>query len=107
MTEDAMFSLGIEEEYLLVDARTGALADAPDALMQACKAELRDQVSPEFLRCQIEVGTPVAKDIASARRDLARLRASIARHAEECGMAPIRLSPNAKEGQQPQISGAG
>lgn len=92
MTEDAMFSLGIEEEYLLVDARTGALADAPDALMQACKAELHDQVSPEFLRCQIEVGTPVAKDIASARRDLARLRASIARHAEECGMAPISVA---------------
>ena len=38
----------------------GRFSAKPDALMQACKAELRDHVSPEFLRCQIEVGTPVA-----------------------------------------------
>ncbi|SMO44180.1 carboxylate-amine ligase [Paracoccus laeviglucosivorans] len=86
------FTLGIEEEYLLVDAQTGALAEAPDALMAACKAELEDQVSPEFLRCQIEVGTPVSRDISEARDHLARLRRSIARHAGEFGLAPISVA---------------
>ncbi|WP_134681739.1 carboxylate-amine ligase [Paracoccus ravus] len=89
MSAEPAFSLGIEEEYLLVEAETGALADAPDALMQACKAELADQVSPEFLRCQIEIGTPVSADIAEARAHLARLRATIAHHAAEFGLAPI------------------
>lgn len=89
MDDDIPFSLGIEEEYLLVDAETGALASAPDALMAACKQDLKDQVSPEYLRCQIEIGTPVSANIAEARDHLARLRRSIADHAAEFGLAPI------------------
>ncbi|MTH76905.1 carboxylate-amine ligase [Paracoccus aestuariivivens] len=89
MSREPAFSLGIEEEYLLVDAETGALRDAPDALMAACKAELEDQVSPEFLRCQIEIGTPVSANILEARSHLARLRGTISRQATEFGLAPI------------------
>lgn len=92
MTAEPDFTLGIEEEYLLVDAETGDLAEAPDALMAACKTELQDQVSPEFLRCQIEVGTPVSKDIAEARDHLLHLRRSISRIAGEYGLAPISAS---------------
>lgn len=86
------FTLGIEEEYLLVDAETGDLAPAPDALMADCKADLGDQVSPEFLRCQIEIGTPVAPDISTARQHLRHLRAAISRHAAQHGLAPISAS---------------
>ncbi|MDQ7263096.1 carboxylate-amine ligase [Paracoccus sp. PS-1] len=92
MAEDIPFSLGIEEEYLLVDARTGEVREAPDALVAACKAELADQVSQEFLRCQIEIGTPVSADVAEARAHLARLRGSIARQAAEFGLAPISVA---------------
>lgn len=92
MTDEPDFTLGIEEEYLLVDAATGDLAQAPDALMRECKAELGDQVSPEFLRCQIEVGTPVSAGIAEARDHLARLRRGIARIGAEYGLAPISAS---------------
>ncbi len=83
------FTLGIEEEYLLVDLDTLELAAAPQALMDECRAELADQVSPEFLQCQIEVGTRVCPDIAAARDDLRRLRASVARHARAHNLAPI------------------
>ncbi|MDQ7777187.1 carboxylate-amine ligase [Paracoccus aminovorans] len=89
---DMDFTLGIEEEYLLVDAETGALAEAPDALMQACRRELGDHVSPEFLRCQIEVATPVATDIADARRQLTRLRRTVADQASGFGLAPISVA---------------
>ncbi|MTH61861.1 carboxylate-amine ligase [Paracoccus litorisediminis] len=92
MNPEPAFSLGIEEEYLLVDPETGALGDAPEALMTACKAELGDQVSPEFLRCQIEVGTPVSANITEARAHLARLRATISRQAAEFGLAPISVA---------------
>ena len=40
MVDAPSFTIGIEEEYLLVDAQTGALAKAPDALIAACTAEL-------------------------------------------------------------------
>ena len=89
MSDDPDFTLGIEEEYLLVDPQTGDLAPAPDALMAACRDALGDSVSPEFLRCQIEVGTPVSADIGEARGHLAHLRRTVARIAGEYGLVPI------------------
>jgi glutamate---cysteine ligase / carboxylate-amine ligase len=86
------FTIGIEEEYLLVDRETLALAEAPDGLMEACKAELEDQVSPEFLQCQIEIGTHVCHNVGEAREDLRKLRASVARQAARHGLAPIAAS---------------
>ncbi len=86
------FSIGIEEEYLLVDADTLALAEVPAGLMAACEAALGAQVSPEFLQCQIEVGTKVCATIGEARADLRRLRAGVARAAGEFGLAPIAAS---------------
>lgn len=91
MTETP-FSLGIEEEYLLVDQETGDLREAPHALMQACADTLKGQVSPEFLQCQIEIGTRVCRDIAEARADLKRLRRTVADCAAQHGLAPIAVS---------------
>lgn len=87
--QDPSFSIGIEEEYLLVDRETCDLVQAPAALMDACKADLEDQVSPEFLQCQIEIGTGVCADVGQARQDLKRLRSAVARHAADHGLAPI------------------
>ncbi len=83
------FTLGIEEEYLLVNLETKALAEAPPGLMEDCAKELEGQVSPEFLQCQIEVGTKVHRTVGGARDDLRRLRASIAGNARRHGLAPI------------------
>ena len=90
MTTEPGFTIGIEEEYHLVDRATRDLAsDPPPGLMDECKAELEAQVSPEFLRTQIEVGTRVCTNLAEARVDLARLRATVARVAGRHGLAPI------------------
>ena len=86
------FTMGIEEEYLLVDMDSCDLAEAPDGLMDACMAELEGQVSPEFLQCQIEIGTKVCSDIHSARDDLRRLRACVAKQAAVNNLAPIAVS---------------
>ena len=86
------FTLGIEEEYLLVDLETFDLAAAPEGLMDACASALDTQVSPEFLQCQIEIGTKVCADIATAREDLKRLRSTVARCAKDFGLAPIAAS---------------
>ena len=86
------FTLGIEEEYLLVDRETGDLREAPEGLMEACAAELEGQVSPEFLQCQIEIGTRVCRDISGARDDLRRLRTTVSAHAAAHGLSPIAVS---------------
>lgn len=89
---DPTFTMGIEEEYLLVDRETLRLAEAPKAFMDACKDQLGDQVSPEFLRCQVEVGTKVCQTVAEARNDLKNLRKTVAEIADEHGLAPLAVS---------------
>ncbi|MCY0096675.1 carboxylate-amine ligase [Hoeflea ulvae] len=86
------FTLGVEEEYLLVDRDSLDLAAAPESLMSECAAELGDKVSPEFLQCQIEVGTGVCRTVAEAGADLARLRSVIAEVAGKHGLAPLAAS---------------
>lgn len=90
--EEPSFTIGIEEEYLLVDLKTYALAEAPDALMEDCTRALKGQVSPEFLQCQIEVGTKVCKTISEAREDLGHLRRTVAEMASKYSLAPIAAS---------------
>lgn len=89
---DPAFTIGVEEEYLLVDKNTMELARAPQALMDSCVAEMGGQVSPEFLQCQIEVGTKVCHTIGEARDDLKRLRACVSNHAADHGLVPIAAS---------------
>jgi len=86
------FTIGVEEEYLLVDKDSFDLAPAPAALMEECQAELQGQVSPEFLDCQIEIGTTVCKTVGDAREDLKRLRSTVARVAAKHNLAPIASS---------------
>ncbi len=92
MVQEPEFTIGIEEEYLLIDTETCALAEAPEALMRACIDDLGEQVSPEFLQCQIEIGTRVCHTIGEAREDLKRLRSTVAKHAKTYGLAPIAVS---------------
>lgn len=97
------FTIGIEEEYLLVDKETRELAqEPPQALFAKCEEALRGQVSPEFLRSQIEIGTRPCATIAEAHADLVRLRGTIAAEAARHGLAPIAASthPFARAAQQ-------
>ncbi|MCA3248630.1 MAG: carboxylate-amine ligase [Azospirillum sp.] len=92
------FTIGLEEEYLLVDRATRDLArDPPADLVAQTEAELAKrgmpgQVSPEFLRAQIEVQTRVCASVADARAQLATLRRTVAEVAARHGLAPIAAS---------------
>ncbi len=86
------FTIGVEEEYLLVDIETRALATVPEAMMAKCKSVLGEKVSPEFLQCQIEVGTGICRTAAEAFDDLAHLRRTIRDCAADFGLTPIAAS---------------
>lgn len=80
MTSSEPFTVGIEEEYLIVDMATmNLVAQMPPDLMRECTEELGSQVAKEFLQCQIEVGTKVCNSMQEVREDLARLRATVSR----------------------------
>ncbi|MBL6929237.1 MAG: carboxylate-amine ligase [Rhodospirillales bacterium] len=92
-SKDPRFTIGIEEEYLLVDRETRDLVDdPPEAMIAACRSKLKDLVRPEFLKSQIEVGTRVCRTIGQARDDLAWLRRTVAEEAGKYGLAPIAAS---------------
>ncbi|HNB89305.1 MAG TPA: carboxylate-amine ligase, partial [Plasticicumulans sp.] len=87
------FTLGIEEEYFLVERASRDLArELPPGLLDACNRRLGDRVTPEFLRGQIEVGTRTCTSLAEARADLAELRTTLAEVAAQHGCAPIAAS---------------
>ncbi len=80
MTSSEPFTVGIEEEYLIVDMATmNLVAQMPPDLMRECTEELGSQVAKEFLQCQIEVGTKVCNSMQEVREDLAKLRATVSR----------------------------
>jgi carboxylate-amine ligase len=91
--KDPSFSIGIEEEYLLVDQTSRDLVrEMPQALFDAAQEALQGQVAREFLKSQIEVGTTVHATPTAAGQELAALRATVAELAAEHGLAPIAAS---------------
>ncbi len=96
-------TLGVEEEYLLVDPQTRNLVEEPSPdFMKDCKDRLGERVTPEFLKCQVEIGTPVCADISEARHHLTALRSVIINTAEKHGMKVMAASthPFAQWGTQ-------
>ncbi|WGF89366.1 carboxylate-amine ligase [Marinivivus vitaminiproducens] len=86
-------SLGIEEEYLLIDPATRDLVrEPPKAFFQACADALGDAFSNELLQAQVEIGTPACADIDQARVELARLRRSVAEIAGSFGIGLVAAS---------------
>ncbi|MEZ4700664.1 MAG: carboxylate-amine ligase [Rhodothermales bacterium] len=93
MIPEPTFSIGIEEEYLLVDHETGDLIrEAPPSMLDECKKLLEGQVTPEFFQSQIEVGTHVCQTIQDARIELMRLRRAVSDVANAHGLAIIAAS---------------
>jgi carboxylate-amine ligase len=92
-TKEPEFTFGIEEEYLLVDRQTRDLVtDTPPAFLEECTARLGDQVSAEFIRSQVEIGTKICATAAEGRGDLRRLRDTIVEVAGHHGLAPMAAS---------------
>ena len=87
------FTMGIEEEYLLVDRETRALVvEPPHDLMSECEELIGEQVSSELLQSQIEIGTRVCNNVQEAREDLTRLRKAVVDVAAKHNLAPIAAS---------------
>jgi len=101
--KEPSFSLGIEEEYLLVNPATGALIlEAPPTMLADCEAQLEGQVTTELFQSQIEVGTRVCKTLQAAREELAHLRRTVSSVARQYDLAIIAASthPHATWGEQ-------
>jgi glutamate---cysteine ligase / carboxylate-amine ligase len=87
------FTIGVEEEYLLIQPQTGALHDDPDpAFFAECETLGEGCVGHEFLRSQVEVGTRVCADPTEIRRELTRLRGLVNGVAARHGLSIMAAS---------------
>lgn len=93
MIDRPAFTIGIEEEYLVVDRETRDLIKHPPPEMwESLREVLGPQVAPEFLKAQIEVGTKVSLKLSEAREDLATLRRDLSGVVSRYGAAIIAAS---------------
>src|SRR5215510_786187 len=77
MPETPSFSIGIEEEYQIIDPQTRELKSYITELLEAGKLTLREQVKAELHQSIVEVGTKVCHTAAEARAELVRLRQGV------------------------------
>ena len=94
MHAEPRFTVGIEEEYFLVNRATGELAiDPPEGMPEECGQSIDfGTFSPEFLRSQLEVGTPVCTTVGEARRALGKLRHRAIEVCGHYGLTPVAAS---------------
>lgn len=80
------FTLGIEEEFQIVDPVTGELRSRVSEILEDGETLLGEQVKPEIIQSMIEVGTGICKDIQAARADITNLRGIVAGLARKKGL---------------------
>jgi len=76
--DNGPFTIGVEEEFLVVDAATGALRPDGPELLPAARRRVGDDIHPELHPSQLETNTPVGKTLADVRAALTGLRRGLA-----------------------------
>lgn len=79
------FTLGIEEEYMVMDPETRELRSHEQKIVEQAHRVLRDKVKAEFHQAVVEVGTQICANIDEARDDVSMLRKTIASIAGDLG----------------------
>ncbi len=86
-------TLGVEEEYQIVDPKTHNLhAYISEFLSQDEQRDKKVNLQPEFMQSQVEVGTNVCSDIKEVRTEIVRLRRAVIKMAEENGVQIVAAS---------------
>ena len=86
MPNTPSFTLGIEEEFQVIDPQTRELKSHIQEMFAEGEKRLKDEIKREMHDPVIEVGTPICRDVSHARREVTRLRGEICRLARESGL---------------------
>ena len=100
-------TLGIEEEYQIIDPDSRALAPASQQLLALGQDVLGEALKPELMQSQIEVGTEVCGNVAEARAEVVRLRSAVCRLAASQGLRMAAASTHPLSSWSDQLVSAG
>jgi carboxylate-amine ligase len=92
------FTLGVEEEFQMVDKNTGQLASHIHTILEKGTPILGESIKAEMLQSTVELVTDVCPTMHDARREVQRLRNALAQIVDEEGLALISAGthPNAR-----------
>jgi carboxylate-amine ligase len=81
------YTLGVEEEYMLLDGETFDLVQHIDTVLAAVHGhELEPRINPELMQSVLEIATPVCKTAADVEEQLRKIRAYVSEIARADGM---------------------
>ena len=80
------FTIGVEEEFQIVDPATGELRSHVSELVAATSSGLGEQVKPEMHQSIVEIGTKICGDVDELAADMRRTRGELVRAAEKVGL---------------------
>ncbi|WP_224244320.1 carboxylate-amine ligase [Hyalangium gracile] len=83
---DGQFTLGVEEEFQIVDGQSHELRSYISKMMDDGKTVLRERVRAEMHQSVVEVGTGICKNISEVRSELTEMRLELDRLARKGGM---------------------
>lgn len=92
MPFDNEFTVGIEEEFQIIDPQTRELRSRVNEILEEGRMLLGEQVKPEMHQSMIEVGTGICRDVKEAKQDVIKLRRGISELAGRKGLAIVAAS---------------
>jgi glutamate---cysteine ligase / carboxylate-amine ligase len=84
--KDHTFTLGIEEEFAIVDPETRELRSHIQEILEGGKIMLKEQIKPEMHQSVVELGTEICQSIVDARAHVIELRSKLAELASRGGL---------------------
>lgn len=81
------FTLGVEEEFQIVDPQTWELRSHVSELLASSGASLGDQIKRELHQSIVEVGTKICENVAELEEEIFRIRHELTSGAERVGLA--------------------
>jgi carboxylate-amine ligase len=81
------FTLGVEEEYMVLDPQSLELKSHEQRIVQEGQKVIKDKVKAEMHQAVVEVGSDICQDVDEAFTDIALLRTTISGIAEGLGFA--------------------
>src|SRR5205809_7217899 len=81
-----VFTLGIEEEFQIIDPETRELRSHIQQILAGGKMILKEHVQPEMHQSVVELGTEICSDARCARQPVIELRSELALLAARDGL---------------------
>jgi carboxylate-amine ligase len=80
------FTIGVEEEFQIIDPASGELRSHVSQLMAASSPEVGEQIKPELHQSIVEMGTKICNDVHELRPEIFRMRGELVRAADRAGL---------------------